>query len=219
MLPLKTGRTGVYSTSKTPVAALTSYGEVQMDRMEKSLTIRDSLFRIQVLRLLKRAPFIGTGSVKAGFSSPPISMAASRVWMVENGQLCPESRFLRLHVDRRMDPNTKTLVGPLMEMLEVVIAEQTISPLLKAYLHMEIVELMKKKPAAWGVALSGQLLQDYEALLSKVKVRIRPTDWMDGQAYKGIGRGLGSILRSVGKEGLFPRIAFYFGFAQSVAKN
>ena len=43
---------------------------------------------------------------------------------------------------------------------------------------------MKKKPAAWGVALSGQLLQDYEALLSKVKVRIRPTDWMDGQAYR-----------------------------------
>ena len=46
--------------------------------------------------------------------------------MVENGPCL--SQVLRLHIDRRMDPNTKTLVGPLMEMLEVVIAEQTISP-------------------------------------------------------------------------------------------
>ena len=53
-----------------------------------------------------------------------------------------------------------------MEMLEVVIAEKTISPLLKAYLHREIVELMKNKPASWGVALSNQLLTDYENLVN-----------------------------------------------------
>lgn len=128
--------------------------------------------------------------------------------MVDNGQLCPESRFLRLQIDRRIDPNTKTLVGPLMEMLEVVIADQSISPLLKAYLHMELVELMKKKPASWGVALSGQLLQDYEELITKVKVRIRPTDWMDGNSYKELSAVLAQYYSQLGKRDYFPESRF-----------
>ena len=77
---------------------------------------------------------------------------------VEGGELTPESTFLQQQIERRLDPNTKSVAGPLMEMLEVVIAEQSISPLLKGYLHREIVDLMKKKPASWGVALSLSLI-------------------------------------------------------------
>ena len=66
-----------------------------------------------------------------------------------------------------------------MEMLEVVIAEKSISPLLKGFLHREIVELMKNNPAAWGVALSSQLLKDYENLMNLVKLEsARQTGWI-----------------------------------------
>ena len=75
--PLKTGRTGVYSTNKTPVAALTSYGEVQMDRMEKKFDDQGQPVSNPSARLLKRHLSLERKR-KAEFSSPPISMAASR---------------------------------------------------------------------------------------------------------------------------------------------
>ena len=108
---------------------------------------------------------------------------------VEGGELTPESTFLNQQIERRLDPNTKSIAGPLMEMLEVVIADESISPLLKAFLHREIVELMKKNPTAWGI-FSGQLLEDYEMLISKVKIRIRPTDWMDVKANESLSASL-----------------------------
>ena len=216
--PLKTGRTGVYSTNKTPVAALTSYGEVQMDRMEKKFDDQGQPVSNPSATVTQKGTFHWNGKREGRVFESTHFNGGVKGLMVENGQLCPESRFLRLHVDRRMDPNTKTLVGPLMEMLEVVIAEQTISPLLKAYLHMEIVELMKKKPAAWGVALSGQLLQDYEALLSKVKVRIRPTDWMDGQAYKELAAVLAQYYGQLGKRDYFPESRFTLDLLSQLQK-
>ncbi|MBT3635646.1 MAG: hypothetical protein HN531_01800 [Opitutae bacterium] len=206
--PLKTGRSGVYTTSKTPVAPLTSYGEVQMDRMEKKFDDQGQPISNPSATVTQKGTFHWNGKREGRVFESTHFNGGAKGLMVDNGQLCPESRFLRLQIDRRMDPNTKTLVGPLMEMLEVVIADQTISPLLKAYLHMELVELMKKKPAAWGVALSGQLLQDYEALITKVKVRIRPTDWMDGQAYKELAAVLAQYYGQLGKRDYFPESRF-----------
>ena len=206
--PVKTARAGVYQTQKNPVAALTSYGEIQMDRMEKKFDDQGQPIANPSATVTQKGTFHWNGKREGRVFESTHFNGGVKGLMVDNGQLCPESRFLRLQIDRRMDPNTKTLVGPLMEMLEVVIADKTISPLLKAYLHMELVELMKKKPAAWGVALSGQLLQDYEELTTKVKVRIRPTDWMDGQAYKEIAAVLAQYYEQLGKRDYFPESRF-----------
>ena len=95
--------------------------------------IRDSLFRIQVLRLLKRHLSLEREAKGRVFESTHFNGGVKGL-MVENGQFCPGVQVSQAsHRPSEMDPNTKTLVGPLMEMLEVVIAEQTISPLLKAY--------------------------------------------------------------------------------------
>ena len=216
--PLKTARSGVYTTSKTPVAPLTSYGEVQMDRMEKKFDDQGQPISNPSATVTQKGTFHWNGKREGRVFESTHFNGGAKGLMVDNGQLCPESRFLRLQIDRRMDPNTKNLVGPLMEMLEVVIADQTISPLLKAYLHMELVELMKKKPAAWGVALSGQLLQDYEALITKVKVRIRPTDWMDGQAYKELSAVLAQYYGQLGKRDYFPESRFTLDLLSQLQK-
>lgn len=199
---------GVYRTSKTPVTSLISYGEVEMDRMEKKFDEQGQPISNPSATVTQKGAFHWNGKREGRVFESTHFNGGAKGLMVDNGQLCPESRFLRLQIDRRMDPNTKTLVGPLMEMLEVIIADQTISPLLKAYLHMEVVELMKKKPAAWGVALSGQLLQDYRELITKVKVRIRPTDWMDGQAYKDLAAVLAQYYSQLGKRDYFPESRF-----------
>ena len=137
---------------------------------------------------------------------------------VDEGELTPESTFLQQQIERRLDPNTKSVAGPLMEMLEVVIAETSISPLLKAFLHREIVDLMKKKPASWGVALSNQLLQDYDSLVGMVKIRIRPTDWMDKKANEGLSSNLAQFYRRIGKRDYFPEAKFTLGVLESLQK-
>ena len=200
---------GVYRTSKTPSGTFYVYGDISMERLEvefdengqptpsprKSTVTQMGLFHWEGKQTGRK------------FTSTHFNGGIDGL-MLDNGQLCPESRFLRLQIDRRLDPNTKSLVGPLMEMLEVVIADQSISPLLKAYLHMELVELMKKKPASWGVALSGQLLQDYEELITKLKIRIRPTDWMDGKLTKDLSVVLAQYYSQLGKRDYFPESRF-----------
>jgi hypothetical protein len=206
--PIKNPRSGGYTTKKSPVAPLTSYGEVQMDRMEKKFDEQGQPISNPSATVTQKGTFHWNGKREGRVFESTHFNGGVKGLMVDNGQLCPESRFLRLQIDRRIDPNTKSLVGPLMEMLEVVIADQSISPLLKAYLHMELVELMKKKPASWGVALSGQLLQDYEELITKVKVRIRPTDWMDGNSYKELSAVLAQYYSRLGKRDYFPESRF-----------
>mgnify|MGYP001188013654 CR=1 FL=1 len=216
--PAKTSRAGVYTTNKTTVAELTSYGEIQMDRMEKKFDDQGQPISNPSATVTQKGTFHWNGKREGRVFESTHFNGGAKGLMVENGKLCPESQFLRLQIDRRMDPNTKTLVGPLMEMLEIIISENSISPLLKAYLHMEVVELMKKKPASWGVALSSQLIQDYQDLLAKVKVRIRPTDWMDAKSYKDLSDILASYYKRLGKRDYFPESRFTLDLLSQLQK-
>tara|TARA_B100001115_G_scaffold1876_1_gene1536 strand:- start:244 stop:3711 length:3468 start_codon:yes stop_codon:yes gene_type:complete len=207
--PLPTGRSGVYNTNKKVVLpSLVSYGEVEEDTTRKNFDDQGNPISNPSSKLIQSGRFHWNGEVQGRVFESTHFGGGIRGLMVDTPKISPESQFLRLHLDRRMDPNTRSLVGPLMELLEVVIAEPSISPLLKAYLHMEIVELMKKKPAAWGVALSAQLIQDYQDLLARTKVRIRPTDWMDEQAYKDLSAALAAFYKGIGKRDYFPESRF-----------
>jgi hypothetical protein len=207
-VPLKTARAGIYNTNKKPMMQLLSYGEVVEKKSQKNFDAEGQPIENPPVTITQTGMFHWNGK-KEGREFPTTHFNGGiKGLMLDGAQLSPESKFMRLQIDRRMDPSTRTLISPLMEMLEVVIAEQTASVLLKAYLHMEIVEMMKKKPAAWGVALSGQLIKDYQDLLAKVRVRVRPTDWMDPQNYKELSAVLAAFYRELGKRDYFSESRF-----------
>jgi hypothetical protein len=187
---------------------LLSYGEVVEKKSQKNFDDEGQPIANPSLTITQSGMFHWNGKQEGREFPSTHFNGGIKGFMLDNAQLSPESKFMRLQIDRRLDPNTRTLARPLMEMLEVVIAEQTISVLLKAYLHMEIVEMMKKKPAAWGVALSGQLLQDYQVLLTKVRVRIQPTDWMDPQNFNELTAVLAAFYRELGKRDYFSESRF-----------
>ena len=207
-VPLKTARAGIYNTNKEPMMQLLSYGEVVEKKSQKNFDDEGKPIENPPVTITQTGMFHWNGK-KEGREFPTMHFNGGiEGLMLDSALLSPESKFMRLQIDRRMNPGTRTLDRPLMEMLEVVIAEQTSSVLLKAYLHMEIVEMMKKKPAAWGVALSGQLIRDYQELLARVRVRIRPTDWMDPQNYKELSAVLAAFYRELGKRDYFSESRF-----------
>ena len=216
--PQQTTTPGVYNTNKETLMSLFAYGPVKEEELAQKFDDQGQPISDPITTKVQVGQFHYQGKVEGREFETKIYGGGSQGHGVENGELTAESTFLQQQIERRLDPNTKSLAGPLMEMLEVVIAEPTISPLLKAFLHREIVELMKKKPTAWGVGLSSQLLEDYQSLLSRVKIKIRPTDWMDVKANESLSANLAQFYKGIGKRDYFPEAKFTLGVLKSLQK-
>lgn len=216
--PQQSGQPGVYTTNKKPMMNLFAYGPVKEEEVAQKFDAQGQPIANPVKTKVQVGEFHWNGKVEGREFQTTLFGGGSKGLTVDEGELTPESTFLQQQIERRLDPNTKSVAGPLMEMLEVVIAETSISPLLKAFLHREIVDLMKKKPASWGVALSNQLLQDYDSLVGMVKIRIRPTDWMDKKANEGLSSNLAQFYRRIGKRDYFPEAKFTLGVLESLQK-
>jgi len=216
--PQQSGQPGVYTTNKKPMMNLFSYGPVKEEEVAQKFDAQGQPIANPVKTKVQVGEFHWNGKVEGREFQTTLFGGGSKGLTVDEGELTAESTFLQQQIERRLDPNTKSVAGPLMEMLEVVIAETSISPLLKAFLHREIVDLMKKKPASWGVALSNQLLQDYDSLVGMVKIRIRPTDWMDKKANEGLSSNLAQFYRRIGKRDYFPEAKFTLGVLESLQK-
>ncbi len=216
--PQQSGQPGFYKTNKKPLMSLFAYGPVKEEEVAQKFDAQGQPIANPVKTRVQVGEFHWNGKVEGREFQTTVFGGGSKGLAVEDGELTSESTFLTQQIERRLDPNTKSVAGPLMEMLEVIIAEETISPLLKAFLHREIVELMKKNPTAWGVALSGQLLKDYDALVSKVKIKIRPTDWMDVKANESLSASLAQFYRQIGKRDYFPEAQFTLGVLKSLQK-
>ena len=217
-IPQQTNQPGIYSTRKKPMMELYAYGPVKEEEVSKKFDEQGQPIANPVTTRLQIGEFHWNGKVEGREFQSTVFGGGSKGLAVDDGGLSTESTFLQRQIERRLDPNTKSLPGPLMEMLEVVIAEKTISPLLKAYLHREIVELMKNKPASWGVALSNQLLKDYESLINLVKIKIRPTDWMDKKLNAELSAKLSNFYNQVGVRDYFTEAKFTLGVLQSLQK-
>ena len=216
--PQKTGQSGVYLTNRKPMMSLYAYGPIKEEEVAQKFDAQGQPVANPVKTRVQVGEFHWNGKVEGREFVSTVFGGGAKGLAAEDGELTPESAFLQQQIERRLDPNTKSVAGPLMEMLEVVIAEQSISPLLKAYFHREIVELMKKKPASWGVALSNQLLNDYESLLGKVKIRIRPTDWMDKKMNETLEKSLAQFYQEIKKRDYFPEAKFTLGVLESLQK-
>jgi len=106
--------------------------------------------------------------------------------MAEEGQLTPESHFVQFQLERRLDKNTRSVEGSLLELLELILRQENLSPLFKGFLHAEICELILKRPEEWGGVLSKNLARDYEDLKQKTGARLKPSDWMNRRNFEAV---------------------------------
>ena len=142
--PQQTAQQSVYTTNKKPLMSLYSYGPVKEEEVAQKFDEQGQPIPNPVKTRVQVGEFHWNGKVEGREFQATVFGGGIKGLTVEGGELTPESTFLNQQIERRLDPNTKSIAGPLMEMLEVVIADESISPLLKAFLHREIVELMKK---------------------------------------------------------------------------
>ena len=77
---------------------------------------------------------------------------------------------------------------------------------------------MKNKPASWGVALSNQLLKDYENLINLVKIKIRPTDWMDKKLNAELSAKLSNFITKSESGITLLRLNLHWDVLQSLQK-
>jgi hypothetical protein len=99
---------------------------------------------------------------------------------VDEGEMSLESTFLQRQIDRRLDPKSKSYTWTAYGNARSGYRRKTISPLLKAYLHREIVELMKNKPASWG-CLEQSTFKDYYSLWDGKNKFVLLIGWIKGK--------------------------------------
>lgn len=168
-----------YSTEKTLSMFLTSVGPVQEERIQKKFDAEGKPIANPSEQLIQQGNFVHGGAVQGRLFETVHFNGGVKGFMLEEGSLTPESRFVQFQVERRLDKNTKSLEGSLLDLLQVVYRETTVSPLFKGFLHGEICELMLKRPEEWGVSLCKGVMADYEAMKQKTGgTRLKADDWI-----------------------------------------
>lgn len=183
--PVRTGNSvrgaANYTTEKTLSRFLTSIGPVQEERIVKKFDAEGKPIANPSEQLIQQGNFIHGGTVQGRLFESLHFNGGGKGFVLEEGTLTVESRFVQFQFERRLDKDTKSLEGEstLADILQVVYQAPSVSPLFKGFLHGEICELMLKRPKEWGAAFNKGVLADYQALKQKLGgTRLKADDWV-----------------------------------------
>ena len=116
---------------------------------------------------------------------------------LEEPQLMPESKFVLEQIGRRLNGEKRRVLTPLIDLLDVLVMDQTLSTLFKAYMHDNLCEIMFHRAEEWGVPLSSSLRKDHEKLKDIMKLPLKITDWMNPASYEAMQGSLGLFYRGL----------------------
>ena len=203
--PQQTSKPGIYTTNKKPLLSLYSYGpSTEEEVIENKFDDQGQLITNPGKTITQKGRFRWNGKVEGRQFETTVFGGGAKGFSLEGGELTSESKFINLEILPRLDSNSKTVVVPLIELLEIIISEESISPLMKAFFHQEVVELMNAKPTAWGLNLKAQITNDYNSLLSILSKKIVSTDWMDINANKSLSASLTQFYEQIDRRDYFP---------------
>ena len=149
-----------YTTNKTLVTMLTSIGQVQEERIPKKFDEQGQPIPNPSVQIIQQGNFLLNGAPQGRLFESLEFNGGVKGHMAEEGQLTPESHFVQFQLERRLDKNTRSVEGSLLELLELILRQDNLSPLFKGFLHAEICELILKRPEEWGGVLSKNLAGD-----------------------------------------------------------
>ena len=206
-----------YTTNKTLVAMLTAFGQMQEERIEKKFDDQGQAIPNPSVQIIQQGNFLLNGTPQGRLFESLEYNGGVKGHMLEQGQLTPESHFIQFQLERRLDKNTRSVDGPLLDLLDLVMSQNALSPLFKGFLHAEICELMLKRPGEWGVALSKNMVADYQDLKQKVGARLKATDWMNRQNFEALEGSLAIFYQNLQKRGYASEARFNSGLLKSLA--
>lgn len=113
------------------------------------------------------------------------------------GELSRESAlFPQLGLKDIVDGNSEKFQATILGVLDTLRAATSLSPLFKAYVHYQLLELMDCRPLAWGLAWAPSVREDQRRLRKLGIGDMRSGDWMVPRQ----GRNLDEKLRGLYRE-------------------
>ena len=95
------------------------------------------------------------------------------------GELSRESAlFPQLGLKDIVDANSEKFQASILGVLDTVRSATSLSPLFKAYVHYQLLELMDGRPLAWGLAWAPSVREDQRRLRKLGIGELRSGDWM-----------------------------------------
>jgi|GEM_PF-3379373 len=157
-LPVLVRRTVVTLKNGVPEKSEVIYTTEKIEEEKNSWTGGDEIIQdIQVVdetgavkdRTLRRVRFRS----ESGFTGPGIV----------SSEQAPESVFLQ-RLRRYFDMRSNTVRGPLLEGLDIIRADTSVSPLFKASLQQMWMRAMKARPEVWGLTFAPDALKEQQEL-------------------------------------------------------
>jgi antitoxin component YwqK of YwqJK toxin-antitoxin module len=105
-------------------------------------------------------------------------------YLLENGKLSATSVFAKRLMSESLNHQTGTLAIPLATLVDKIYLEESICSTLKAYIHMEVVSMIKSKSEATSPD-HMKILHDFDSIDGEVKSKLSPTLWMDATQRGG----------------------------------
>jgi hypothetical protein len=100
-------------------------------------------------------------------------------WNIEEAGLSPEtSTWQRAGLDGLIDSNTGSYRVPGLGCLDRINSETNVSPVFRAYLALQLHELMALRPWEWGLVWSPAAVADKRKLIESGAREIRRGDWL-----------------------------------------
>jgi hypothetical protein len=116
------------------------------------------------------------------------------------GEIAPECvAFTRIGFDALVDVQANKFRKPLLPMLDAVLAAPAeISPLFRAYLHYQLLDLLKVRPQAWGAHWSPALLEHHTRLKDIGVAELGSKSWMVPSQVDEFAKKLADFYRDIG---------------------
>lgn len=142
-----------------------------------------------------------------------VAKIASGELIVES-HLTPESEaFTRLGMDRIYDPEKKAFTRPIISLLDQLRDSSTVSPLERAYIHYQLLEIASGRPQEWGLHLTPVAQLQRKKLHDILQVPLGAGDWMLPNRKKQLEASLKDFYAAVNKQ---PRLFTQFKFHRSL---
>jgi len=176
--PLKTNSPGIYETNSKPLMQLFSYGVVAEEKSQKNFDSLGQPIANPSVMVTQTGFFHWNGKKEGRMFESTHFNGGIKGLRLDNPQLSATSVFAKRLMSESLNHQTGTLAIPLAALVDKIHLDESIDSELKAYLHMEIVSMIKAKG---DTALPDHLkiLQYFDKIDDGLKLRLSPSLWID----------------------------------------
>jgi hypothetical protein len=117
--------------------------------------------------------------------------------------------YQRVGLDRLLDSNTGKYQTSLLQVLDDINQDRKASPLFRAWLFMQVCEMIDVQPVQWGAIWSPDLAEDRTNLVRLGATQIRSGDWLIPAKIASLAPRLNAHFAEAGNHSYARQSSFY----------